>query len=440
LFLVPITFSYLPVPNEKDIRHLERGSTEAILTSFINIVSRHRTKVYIFSTLFVIAGIIGMLQLKSTGRVVDDISKRNQLYKDLVFLESHFNGVMPLEITIDTRKKKGVMKISNLEKIDELQKILQTYPELSKSLSVADVVKLSRQAFYGGKAEYYGMPSNQELNFMVRYMPEMKSNRRSIMNSFIDTNFQTARISAQMANIGTNEIQRIKDDLLPRIDSLFPGEDYDTHLTGTSVVFLKGSNYLLANLKESIILAIIMISLLMASLFSSARMVVIILIPNLIPLVATAGLMGFLGISLKPSTILVFSIAMGISVDNAIQFLSRYRLQLRLHSWNIKASVLTALRETGFSMIYSSIVLFFGFGIFALSSFGGTQALGYLVSFTLLMGLLVNIIILPALLLSLDKKVTTRRFNEPFFEIFDEEIDIELEELKKEHLDTQGNA
>ena len=146
----------------------------------------------------------------------------------------------------------------------------------------------------------------------------------------------------------------------------------------------------------------------------------------------TAGMMGYFGITVKPSTILIFSIALGISVDNAIHYLSRYRLYLIYHNWNIRKSVISALQETGYSMIYSSVVLFFGFVIFTTSSFGGTAALGYLISFTLLMALLSNLFILPSLLLSLDKRITTRKFKEPLVDIFDEDIDIELEELEIE--------
>ncbi|MCK4361139.1 MAG: MMPL family transporter, partial [Bacteroidales bacterium] len=258
--------------------------------------------------------------------------------------------------------------------------------------------------------------------------------------SFIDTNLQITRISVQMANIGTKDIQRIKDELKPKIDSIFPPSRYNVIITGTSVVFLKGTNYLVKNLMTSLLLALIVISLLMALLFTSARMIGISLIPNLIPQIMTAGMMGFFLISIKPSTILIFSIALGISVDNAIHFLSRYRLQLKLNNWNIKESAIAALRETGYSMIYSSVVLFFGFGIFTLSSFGGTEALGYLVAFTLLIALLSNLFILPSLILTLDKRITTRRFKEPLLEIFDEEEDIDLNELEIEQIDTRGSA
>jgi predicted RND superfamily exporter protein len=243
-----------------------------------------------------------------------------------------------------------------------------------------------------------------------------------------------------MANIGTNDIERIKEDIRPRIDSIFPPDQYEVDVTGTSIVFLEGSKYLIRNLATSLILALVIILILMALLFTSFRMILISLVPSLIPQIMTAGMMGYFGITIKPSTILIFSIALGISVDNAIHYLSRYRLYLRYNNWQIKTSAIQALKEAGYSMIYSSVVLFFGFGIFTLSSFGGTEAMGYLITFTLVMALLSNLFILPSLILTLDKHITTKTFSEPLLDIFDEEIDIELEELKIEELDTRGSA
>ncbi|PKP23741.1 MAG: hypothetical protein CVU06_06725 [Bacteroidetes bacterium HGW-Bacteroidetes-22] len=366
---------------------------------------------------------------------------RDPMYKDLVFLEKHYNGVMPLEISIDTRKKRGVIRADNLARIDKLQQVLAEYPELSKPLSVVEVAKLSRQAFFGGDPSQYSLPTSHERNFILGYMPKntKKKGGRTIMDAFADSTLQKTRISVQMENVGTDDIDRITESLRPRIDSIFSPDKYDVKITGTSVVFLKGTGYMVNNLFQSLVLAVILISGLMAMLFSSWRMIAISLIPNLIPQLLTAALMGYAGIPIKPSTILIFSVALGISVDNTIQFLSRYRLQLRLNDWNIRPSVLKALSETGYSMIYSSSVLFFGFLVFVLSTFGGTEAMGYLISFTLLTALLSNLFLIPSLLLWLDHIVTTRRFREPLLQILDEEFDEEIDSIELE-TDTRGGA
>jgi len=189
----------------------------------------------------------------------------------------------------------------------------------------------------------------------------------------------------------------------------FPAERYNVFMTGKALLFLKGTKYLVKNLLLSLALAIGLISLFMAYLFRSYKMVIISLVPNLLPLVITAGVMGFLGVPIKPSTILVFSIAFGISVDDTIHFLAKYRQELATHRWHIKRSVYAALRETGVSMFYTSIVLFFGFSVFIISDFGGTKALGGLVSATLLFAMLSNLILLPSLLLSLERSIANKQ-------------------------------
>ncbi|MFA8301259.1 MAG: RND family transporter [Hyphomicrobiales bacterium] len=437
LFLLPIFFSYLPAPKKKHFKHLNKSKVGAMLEKIVYIVTYKRKWIYAITIVVVAIGLFGVTKLKTTGNIVDDISKKSDLYKDMIFLEQHFKGVMPLEISINTHKKKGILKTSFIKKIDKLQEVLMGYPELSRALSVAEIVKYAKQAFYKGDPKRYEIPNSQEKNFILSYIPKLeeKAGNQNALHSFIDDDLSTTRISVQMANVGTKEIQKIMDDLQPKIDKIFPKDKYDVNVTGTSVVFLKGTNYLVGNLASSLLLALIIISALMAVLFTSARMIFISLMPNLIPQLMTAAMMGYFGISIKPSTILIFSIALGISVDNAIHFLSRYRLYLKQHNWEIKVSVLGSLRETGHSMIYSSVVLFFGFAIFTLSSFGGTEAMGYLISFTLLIALLSNLFVLPSLLLSFDKKVTNKNFSKPLIKPL--EIKVEEEEeskVKKEKL------
>lgn len=420
IFLIPILYSYLPPPEARHIKHLDNKYTKLIIEKVVNIVLNHRRAIYVTAGVSIIVAAIGISKLKTTGNVVDDIPKGHPMYMDLLFFEDQFKGILPFEISIDTRKPRGVMQMSTIQKISDLQDILAQYPEFSKPLSIAELVKYSKQAFYNGDPEMYSIPNNQERNFILQYLPSMKSTKKTILNSFVDTSLSKTRISVQMANIGTRDIQRIKDDLQPKIDSIFNPDKFDVEVTGTSIVFLKGTDYLVHNLMTSLILAVIVIAILLGLLFNSFKMVAVSLVPNMLPQLMTAALMGFLAISIKPSTILIFSIALGISVDNAIHYLSRYRLALKHNNWNIRVSVLSALRETGFSMVYSSIVLFLGFSIFTLSTFGGTKSMGFLVSFTLLMALFSNLLLLPSLLLTMDERLTTRKFEEPLLDIFDE--------------------
>ena len=427
LTLVPIFFSFLPPPEGKHTKHIEESIAKSLIDKAVYLVTHHRNPIYISMAVCIVVGAIGAFRLKTSGTIVDDLSKRDPIYTDMMFFEKNFKGIMPLEIVVDTKKKKGVLNLATLKKIDRLQDSLRKYKELSKPLSIVEVIKTAKQAFYAGDPEFYTLPNSNELAFMADYIPSFKTKKRSLLDNFIDSSYRITRISVQMANVGTVKIDSIQQSLKPTIDSIFNPAKYNVSITGTSVVFLKGTNFLIRNLWESIALAVVVIALLLAFLFTSWRMILISLIPNLIPQLMTAALMGFTGIPIKPSTILIFSIALGISVDNSIQFLSRYRLQLKQTGHNIPSSVVSALRETGYSMIYSSTVLFFGFGIFVLSTFGGTQALGFLISFTLLVAGLLNMFVLPALLLTLDKWSTTKAFEEPLMDIYDEPGDLDLQ-------------
>lgn len=437
IFLIPIFFSYFNPPKTRHIKHLNSRVTNFLVSRILFVVNHRRNWVYVITGIAMVLGIVGVTMLKTTGNVVDDIPKKDPLYQDLMFFEKEFKGTLPFEIMIDTRKDKGVRSLATLKRMDRLQDTLLTYEEFSKPLSIAELVKFGRQAFYKGDERAYQMPSSNEMNFMARYLPQGQSSGRSLLNNFVDSNLRKTRISVQMANIGTHDIERIRDDLRPKIDSIFKPDRYDVKITGTSVVFLKGTEYLVKNLMTSLLLAIGVILLIMSLLFSSAKMIGVSMIPNLLPQLLTAALMGYAAISIKPSTILIFSIALGISVDNAIHFLSRYRLELRHTNFDIRKSVISALKETSYSMVYSSIVLFFGFAMFTLSTFGGTEAMGFLVSFTLLVAVLSNLLLLPSLLLTLNKRITTKRFSEPLLDILEAEDDIDLSELE---IDTRGSA
>ncbi|MBE0640993.1 MAG: MMPL family transporter, partial [Bacteroidales bacterium] len=440
IFLIPIFFSYLDPPLPRHTRHLSSKLTVFLVDKVVFLVKYRRNWIYGIAGVAALLGLFGVTLLKTTGNVVDDIPQKDPLYQDLLFFEREFNGTLPFEIMVDTRKAKGVQSLAVLKRMDRLQDTLMTYPEFSRPLSITELVKFGRQAFYKGDPDAYALPSSNEMNFMAAYLPRIETGRRSLLQNFVDTNLQVARISVQMANIGTNDIERIHDELRPKIDSIFSPEKYDVRITGTSLVFLRGNDYLVHNLMTSLLLALIVILLIMSLLFTSYKMVGLSMIPNLLPQLLTAALMGFAMIPIKPSTILIFSIALGISVDNAIHFLSRYRIELRYNNFEIRKSVLLALRETSYSMVYSSIVLFFGFAMFTLSTFGGTEAMGFLVSFTLLVAVLSNLLLLPSLLLTLDKRATTKSFQEPMLEILDEEIDIELTDLQLEPPDTRGSA
>ncbi|MGY8886672.1 MAG: efflux RND transporter permease subunit [Flavobacteriales bacterium] len=417
LFIIPIMYSYMAVPKNKHLKHLNKRWINAFVDWMEKTVREHSISIYVCATLLLCLSIIGIFNIKISGSIIEDMPKQTEFYKDIKFFEREFDGIMPLEILVDTKREKGVMKLATLKRIDKLQEYIEDIPEFSKPLSVVELVKYSKQAYYNNNPEYYQLPNSQEQTFLLAYA---KSSAKStnLLKSYVDSTGQYARITTFMMDTETDRFDRIEEDLLAKIDKIFPVDRYNVSLTGKALVFQKGTKYLVTNLIISLSLAILLIALFMAWMFRSFRMILVSLIPNLLPLIITAGLMGFLGVPIKPSTILVFSIAFGISVDDTIHFLAKYRQELIANNWKIKKSVYAALRETGFSMIYTSIVLFFGFSVFTISSFGGTVALGALVSITLLFAMLANLLLLPSLLLSLERSIANKEtLREPSLEI-----------------------
>lgn len=417
LVIIPILYSFMPLPKTKHLRHLNKKWIDLFVNWLVRMVRNHRIAIYLTTLGILIFGIIGIFQMEISGSRIEDMPRNTHFYHDILFYEQEFDGIMPMEIVVDTEHRNGVTKSATLKRMDDLGEVIRDIPELSRSISLVDLIKYSKQAFYNGLPKYYQLPTDQERNFILAAANKTKADGK-LLESFVDSTGRTARMTTYMKDVPIDRMEEIDRTMQRAIDKLFPSENYNVFMTGKSLLFLKGTKFLVKNLLLSLLLTVGLIALFMAYLFRSFRMVVISLVPNLLPLVFTAGIMGYLGIPIKPSTILVFSIAFGISVDDTIHFLAKYRQELIANKWQIKRSVYGALKETGISMFYTSLVLLAGFSVFIISSFGGTQALGALVSTTLLCAVLSNLLLLPSLLLSLERSIANKRvLREPQIDI-----------------------
>ncbi len=431
MILIPILFSYMGDPKPRHVAHLDRKWLDKAVEWVVRMSRTRRPLIYTVTAVFTGLAVVGMLRMKDESRIVDDLPEDNPVLTDLRFFEENFHGVMPLEIVIDTRKKGAALKDGTLKRLEKLEDTLAMYPEFSRPLSIVDAVKFTKQAFYGGDPARYELLNSTDKTFILPYV-ENASGRQGMAKSFMDSTRQTTRVTVQMADVGTTRMDALLEKLRAQTDSLFEADRYKVTFTGTSVVFLKGSGYLVSNLITSLFWAVVLIVALMAVLFNSFRILIVSLIPNMIPLIVTAGLMGFFGIPIKPSTMLVFGIALGIAVDNAIHFLARYRLELKLTNNDLQRSVDLATREVSVGIIYTSVVLLAGFFLFGFSHFGGIRAMGILTSITLLVAMFTNLLVLPSLVLSFNRSLMTRAFREPLLEIMDEESDIDVGELRME--------
>ncbi len=417
LVFIPIVYSYLPPPKIKHTKHLEAKRLNKVLAYCNYLIYHKRRAIYISTIVLVLVSIGGAFLVDGTGYVVDDMPEQNKVYKDLKFFEKNLKGILPYEIAIDTKRDNGVKDYETLQKINKLEKDLAKVPEFSKAVSVVDFLKFANQGMHDGDPRYYQLPDVLAISEIVNYLPRQQG-KTNLLKSMVDSNFRVARVSIQMADVGSTDIKRIHQMVQQKVDSIFDKTKYDVKLTGTSAIFLKGNDYLINNLLSSVFWALLLNSFMMIFLFASWRMMLISLLPNIIPLIVTIGIMGFFNIRLKPSTIIIFSIAYGIVVDFTIHYLAKYRHSLKKHNWDMSIAIPESLNEAGPSIIYTAVALFGGFIIFAASSFGGTKALGILTSLSLIFGMLMNLLLLPSLLLSLEKSINNKKeFETTFVEV-----------------------
>ena len=360
--LIPAVFTYLPPPTPKQLEHLDAAPLTKLLEFFEHLVLHRRASIYVLTLVLVAGAAIGISRIEAVSYMVDDLPKKSTVNSDLTFFERHFNGVMPLEFVVDTGKKRGLLKLKNLQKIDQFE----------------------------------------------------------------------AFISLKVADIGSRELDSLVDGkLLPEMHRIFNGTGLDVRVTGTTRIFTKGNEYVIDSLGESLLIAFGLVGLVVLLLFRSVRTVFFALIPNLVTLIITAGIMGYFNIPLKPGTALIYVIALGIDGDNSIHLLAKFRQELAANGQRVLEAISVTLSEAGTSMIYTSIILFVGFSIFAFSEFGGTRALGVLMSASLLITNFSNLILLPCLLVTFEharnetisRKALVHHYDENYHE---EDDDLEL--------------
>jgi uncharacterized protein len=411
IILIPAVLSYLPAPEPRQMRYLENRWLAAILKRLEEWTVHHRRPVYILTALALAVSVAGMFRLQSEGFILDDLPKNDPLYTDLKFFEKNFKGVMPLEVVIDTKRRKGwrAGTARLLDSMDQFSKYIAARPEMARPLSLEEGLKFVRQAYYGGDSGAYEVPNSTDFAFLSQYLggdstkkAGTKNELTQLLHSFVDSNQQRLRVSISMADIGSKQLPVVLAQLEKKAGSLFDSSKYNIEFTGTSVTYLEGSNFVIKGLKDSIQWSFLLIAACMLALFRSVRILLCSLVPNVIPLIVTAGIMGWVGVRLKPSTVIVFSIALGIAIDITIRFLVNYK-QERPGAGGASQAVVDTINKTGISIIYTSMVLIAGFVIFCFSDFGGILALGWLTSITLVVATLTNLIFLPVLLLTLTK-------------------------------------
>ena len=418
IILIPVVLSFLPAPTPAQMRYLDNRWLKSILEQLERWTLHHRRPVYIITGIALVLAIAGMSRLQSEGFIVDDLPQKDPLFTDLKFFEKNFKGVMPLEIVIDMKRKKALRDLGNtvkmLDSIDQLSNYIAARPEMARPLSLLEGLKFMRQAYFGGDSSGYIVPTSTDMIFLSQFLSgggvaqdsgkvASRNSLASLLKSFVDSNQQRLRISIQMADIGSKRLPVVLAELQKKTSELFDSSKYHVEFTGTSVTYLEGSSFIIKGLRDSIEWAFVLIAACMLFLFRSFRILLCSLAPNVIPLIITAGIMGWAGVRLRPSTVIVFSIALGIAIDITIRFLVNYR-QEAPKAGGAEKAVTGTINTTGISILYTSMTLIAGFVIFCFSDFGGIIALGWLTSLTLVIATVTNLVFLPVLLLTLTRK------------------------------------
>lgn len=405
--LLPGALGYMAAPKQNQLKYLDVKVFTNLLLRIDRWVFNHKKFVYAITLVAVIFSIAGIFKLKTEGFIVDDLPKTDKIYTDLKFFETNFKGVMPLEIVIRAKKNHGLAGariLPVLVKMDSLAMYIKSQKEMSRPLSIAEGIKFVKEAFYEGDPANYALPNSFDLAFVGDYLKPQsdsggKNNLSKLLAGFIDTARESARMSINIADVGTERLPVILNGIRKRTNELFDSSKFKVTLTGSTITFLEGSAFIINGLKESLLWAFLFIAFCMLYLFKSLRVLICSLIPNVIPLIVTAGIMGWAGVRLKPSTVLIFSVALGIAIDVTIRFLVNYKQELPANNFDVQKTVSETIKHTGLSILYTSLVLIAGFIIFCFSGFGGTQSLGWLTSITLFIATLTNLVLLPVLLL-----------------------------------------
>ena len=402
IILIPLAYAYLKPPSKSASLVITHNRVSDFFGQLGKAVGEHRRKVFVGAAVVSLVGVLGALRISTDLYVFSDFHPADPLRRNLAVFEEEFGGVLPLEVVVESSRTGAFRSLASVRNIERLEAELDSLPYVTRSLSAADLLKMANQAYLGGDPRAFRLPSSYELPFLRNALQAFMGenpDELAVQNlpQFVDSTYSVTRLVLGVEDIGTERMNQLADSIAANATSVFGGDDYRVTVTGTAITATRSGESLVRNLFVSLAAALLLISVLMAVLFRSAQLTLISLVPNLIPLVVVAGAMGFFGVTLKPSTALIFSLAFGIAVDASIHFLAKFRQLLRKGVQN-EAAILITMHETGKAIFVNSLVLMAGFLVFTLSSFGGTANMGALTALTLGVALVSNLLILPAML------------------------------------------
>lgn len=397
-FTITITFlpSVLSITGDRKIFRDKSAYLFDFFRTLLQKISRFNQrnykKIVVGTLLFTLVLGSGMLILKVNGKVFDELGPSTQPIKDAEFISQNLTPPFPMEFVINTGSENEIMEPEFLQKVEELTRHLEQYPEVDRVISINTLLKEVHQAM--APEQYKDQPLPQDEQLIAQYILLLEFNESDILPRFSDFSYQRIRIATNVYDVGSYQINKLQESLQSYLEENFP--DSEVTLTGSTILSADLNGKIVNSLFKSILLAFALISIIMAVLFRNVRMVLISLIPNILPLLMVAGFMGFTGIDIKASTAVIFTIAFGIAVDDSIHYLARVRVEMKRGRSLSKALHYTTVK-TGKAIIVTSVILMVGFGSLLTSVFISTVYMGLLVGLTVLTALLCDLFLLPSL-------------------------------------------
>lgn len=369
--------------------------------SFVWLLSKYKSIAVAFVIVLGVS-ITGTFMVESNYFLLEDLKEDSELRQDYDYFDKEFLGLRPFELAIalnDTSK--SIYDYEVLVELNKLDSFLVADYGLKQVASIVQVLKISNRTENGGRVKYYKFPNRRETKSFLKQIKRF--DKTGMLQLFVDSTEQHARFSSTLGDVGMYEIDDRNERLLAFWNAEIDTSLVSYQLTGTGHLLDRNMSSLSKNLTKGLLLAILIVSLIMGILYRSLKIVLIALVPNVLPLIMLAAILGYLGIQLKVSTAIIFTISFGIAVDDTIHFMSKLKLELNKGKNFLYALKRTYL-STGRAIILTTLILCSGFLLLMFSDFLGTFYIGLLISCTLFFALLADLFFLPVLLLIFYKK------------------------------------
>ncbi|MTI39506.1 efflux RND transporter permease subunit [Fulvivirga lutimaris] len=401
--LLPSCMLLLPAPSIS-VKVAHKTSWIKLLGRCFLGVMKNKTTVLVSSAALVLISVYGINQIVVNTYLIEDLPNDHPLKVSFNFFDQKLGGSRPFEVAVQVKdSSKTVFSPEVASKIEEVSEYLKSSHEVGGLRSSNSVLKALNQAVNSGSTDEYILPEGtKEWKAIERPLKRIRI-KGDLEGKLTANGERTGRITGWIDDIGSAISLERNAEFRRFVDRTIANKDVDFVLTGTSNLIDKNNRYLAENMMKGLGIAFAVVALIAGLLFRSFRMVLITLIPNIIPLMMVAGIMGIFGITLKLSTSIVFTIAFGIAVDDTIHFTSKLKLELDKGKSLIYALKRTYL-STGKAIIVTSIILSGGFLILILSSFGGTFFTGLLISLTLIFALIIDLTLLPTFIVLFFKR------------------------------------